>query len=190
MVYLSAGERATIQNKNQSIDIPVFEPERLPNTLLLDCNPELYAYTGFLFLSTIDDDISVTTIRLQSQFGIFQGYSQLGATYLLFYKFEIAQSWPNLPEVKQNYVLQQTKQHIENFQGVLHEMIPGTKLKFLTIKELRNEIHLGHSCRTLLNFSPSSDPEITQKAAKTTEISPNVQNFQEPQKITPNLVLK
>ncbi|PWI49411.1 hypothetical protein CEE45_01055 [Candidatus Heimdallarchaeota archaeon B3_Heim] len=189
-MYLSAQERTTFQNKKQGIDIPVYESEMLPNTILLDDDKELYSFTGFLFLSTIDDDISVATIRLQSQFGIFHIYSQLGATYLLFYKYPITQSWPNLPEVKKKYILQQTRQHIENFERVLHEMIPGIKHRFLTIEELREELALGHSHQQLLDFRPSSDPAITQTAVKATDIPSTDHKVQQPQELTPKLVVK
>ena len=190
MLYFSEDERMTIQNKGHGIDFPIFETEFLPNSILQDINQEVFVFTGFLFLSTIDEDISVATIRLQSQFNIFHRYSQLGATFIFFSNFEITPAWSNLPEFKQKYILQQSKQHLENFQGVLQEIIPGMKHRFLTIKELKKELAFGPSHQILLDFDYSPDHENTSKNVKRDENSYLAQDLQNPPEIATNIASK
>ena len=182
-LYLSEKERTALESKDQGINLTIYESDYLPNTVLLEKDKSLYAFTGFLFLSTIDEDISVATLRLQSQFGICQSYSQLGSTYLLFYKYEMTSLWENVVETKQTYILQQVKQHMDNFQETLQDMIPGVKLRFLTSRELKHELALGPSLPIPLVFQPSTEEKNELDPVDDTDI------YEVPA-ITPNLTLK
>lgn len=162
ILYFSAKEQGDITSTSQNISNQIYTSDNIPHTLLQDCNPIFYAYSGFLFLSTIEDDTSVATIRLENQFNVFHVNSQLGAMYILPYKVEIGKSWSNTPDVKKKHILQQIKLHIENFHRVLHEMIPGTKLRFLTINELQKELGLSCIHPIPVDFESLQDFDIPQ----------------------------
>ncbi len=167
------------QRAHRGLKFSIFESKLLPNTVMIDIGQHLYAYTGFLFLSTIEDDISVATLRLQSQFGTSHTYSQLGSLYLLNYKYEITSSWENVPEAKKLYVLQQCNQHITNFQRVLQEMLPGVKFRVLSIDEVMDELVVCINPPNPIDLLPSNDSKITFNSSSMEITLPPSENDQD-----------
>ncbi len=192
--YIGAEFYLIILNRNEIIrgepiaELSLMSADAIPNTLLIDSNQSLYAVTGILFFSTVETEDYLDRLRFQDQFSIIHIESQQGSVYLVIYELLMAQPWTKLGEEQQSYYLKQTCKHLENFQGVLHELIPGFKMRLLSIAEVSEECGLTNTFHKYPTLSPEIPKQCRNK--KQSETSESTFSYTKSPSLKKNLLHK
>ncbi len=137
----------------------IYDYKDFPDMLVISKSREFEVVTGVCLNLITTETNYLQTVRLQNRFSVYHIESQTGSLYILHYGLNLDQNWETLGEKRQQFYLDQAREHFSSFHSALTELSLCINTQPLTLDELQKEWGFKGQCRVTIDFNT---PELDQ----------------------------